>query len=112
MKLDRNTNEGRGKYALLKLRVLDDVETGGPFTETHPDIVAAMKLLEANGILDWGIVGTDAEFFVIRLRDKFARSALLAYADAARSRDPEYAREVREMAERAGDLSPFCKVPD
>lgn len=37
---------------------------------------------------------------------------LEAYANAAGVDDPEYADEVREMADRAGPDSQWCKRPD
>jgi hypothetical protein len=115
MKLDRNVNgNGRGKYALLKLRKLDEfTETGDPFQTVAPKIADAIKTLEDAGILDWGIEGTESEFFVIRLKDQFASYALRSYADAARNFDqPEYADEIHELAERSGVRSQFCKLPD
>jgi hypothetical protein len=114
MKLDRNINgNGRGKYALLKLRKLDEfAEPDDPFQKVAPAIVKAMAVLEGAGILDWGIAGTEAEFMVIRLKDKYASEALEAYAAAAIADDPEYAGEVRDMADRAGPNSPWCKTPD
>lgn len=84
MKLDRNINHNqRGKYALLKLRKLDDFTDQGAFGELAPPIAAAIKTLEDAGILDWGLHGTEGEFFVIRLRDAYATPALQAYAGAA-----------------------------
>lgn len=113
MKLDRNINHnGRDKYALLKLRKLDDCTEQGAFGELHPSIADALKTLEASGILDWGIAGTEAEFMVIRLKDRYARQALKAYAECAQVDDPEYAGEIFAMADRAGACSPWCKKPD
>ena len=104
MKLDRNaTTEGRGKYGLIKLRGLD---------VQAPHIRAALNTLWEAGALDWGPVGTETEFFVIRLRDVCAQRALHAYAEAADSIDTEYAAEVMALGDRAGPDSPFCKRPD
>jgi hypothetical protein len=113
MKLDRNLNpNGRGKYALLKLRKLTEFETPGTPQHMHRESIRhAMKLLETHGILDWGNT-TDSEFMVIRLKDKYADSALAAYAISARADDPEYAYEIAEMADRAGASHPNCKKPD
>jgi hypothetical protein len=99
MKLDRNIPLGKqtgiGKYALIKMR-----EYGGkpPDAATHwvskePVFVVPKRLV------DFGC--GESEFFVIRLKDKYAYPALLAYADAAERDDPEYANEIREMAARA-----------
>lgn len=86
MKMDRNINpDGRGKYALLNLRTNQ---------------------------VQWGLVGEEDEFFVIKLKDKYARDALLAYARAAYADDIDWSMEVADLAERAGAQSPFCKAPD
>jgi hypothetical protein len=86
MKLDRNVNaNGSGKYALINLR---------------------------NNKVEWGFTGQPDEFFVIKLKDKNARIALLAYADSVACDDPEFAKEVRELADRSGSFSPYCKKPD
>lgn len=113
MKLDRNINpDGAGKYALLKLRVLDDCREG-PFRDLPPHLADAIHALEAAGILDWGLHGTEGEFFVIRLKDKYAQGALAEYAHACElDGEFEFGREVRSLAGRAGKDSPFCKRPD
>lgn len=103
MKLDRNVNpDGRGKYALLKLR-----RQAKPFTVELQDCAA--KLRDA-GLLDFGDTAED-EFFVIRLKDKYAAAALDAYATAAFNDDPEYAREIAVLANKA-DNHPLKKKPD
>lgn len=113
MKLDRNIedNLGRGKYAILKLRELEQYSTG-VFADLDTEIKAAIELLDRIGILDWGRVNSDSEFFLIRLKDKYANAALCAYADAASLDDLEWAAEVEQLALRAGHLSPFCQLPD
>jgi hypothetical protein len=111
MKLDRNIegNGGRGKYALLRLRKLNDLEKpNGVPTEIH----LALGVLMRAGLVDWGDAGTEGEFFVIRLKDKYAQSALMAYASSAAADDKEYADEIFNMAGRSGTASPFCKRPD
>lgn len=114
MKLDRNVNNGgRGKYALLKLRKLDEfTEPGDPFQAVAPRIADAIRTLEKAGIVDPGDAGTEGEFFVIRLKDRYAAEALEAYANEAGKHDPEYADEIRGLADRAGPKSPWCKSPD
>jgi hypothetical protein len=114
MKLDRNINSNkRGKYALLKLRKLDEfIDPDDPFQQVAPKIADALKVLENAGILDWGLHGTESEFMLIRLKDKYARPSLIAYADAAHVDDPEYAAEISELADRSGQNSPWCKSPD
>lgn len=114
MQLDRNLpdSEGRGKYALLKLRALEPYRSDKTFEAYTPKIAAALKTLEDAGVLDWGNVGSDSEFFVIRLKDRYAQEALHAYAVEARAADPEWSEEVTEMAKRAGPAHPACKYPD
>ena len=114
MKLDRNTerNKGRGKYALIKCRDLAAFREPGINLLLPVDIYDAIKTLENAGVLDWGEVGSDGEFFVIRLKDKYAQTALYAYADAADEDDEEWAHEVGEMAARSGPAHPNCKRPD
>lgn len=114
MKLDRNIEgrEGRGKYALLLLRELDAHDDQKTFGGLPPDISMALETLEKAGVIDWGTYGSREEFFVIRLKDKNAAEALEAYANEAGKTDPQFADEVRELADRAGPKSPFCKSPD
>jgi len=112
MKLDRNINDDRmGKYAILNLRKLADFRDG-TFQNLAPKIIDALITLEENGILDWGRVGTGSEFFLIKLKDCYANIALAAYAGAASNDDPEYAKEILEMAARSGPFHPLCKRPD
>lgn len=86
MKLDRNLNQnGKGKYALLNLRT---------------------------NKIEWGMTNSEDEFFVIKLKDRNSRAALLAYAAEIDARDPEFAAEVVQLADRAGSQNRFCKDPD
>lgn len=106
MKLDRNqSSDGLGKYALINLRKL--YQPGLPMEAT-----AAVQLLSDLGILEWGRVGEQDEFFLMKLKDIFSPGGLRGYADMAEAVDPEWAAEVREMLPRAGTNSPFCKRPD
>jgi hypothetical protein len=92
MRLDRNLKIGRGKYALIRLRnsgVVATVECAGEQCGIIP--------LHA---IDFGN-SDDSDFFVIRLKDKYAAPALMAYADAAQCDDAEWANEVRELARKA-----------
>lgn len=87
MKLDRNINpDGQGKYRLWDERKQAWVDDCGP--------------------------GQEHEFFVIMLKDRNAQSPLDAYATAISVRDPEFSAEVRELANRAGSQSLFCRDPD
>jgi len=105
MKLDRDTNPtGKGKYALLNLRKLP----GEPRTSEQ----LAAAILAHPEAVEWGCVGASDEFFVIKLKDRYAQDGLHAYAVAAASDDPEYAAAVDALAGRSGLGSPFCKLPD
>lgn len=130
MRLDRNDVEKyglktSGKYALVKMRRLKQL------AEQTPDswfrtAKAALAMLEEIGVIEYGDKGTKGEFFVLKLRDRCAAAALNAYASecmwhpvgqdndgrAHTASMTEYARDVRELASRAGHLSPFCKEPD
>lgn len=93
MKLDRNINpDGRNKYAILKLRKQEK-----PFT---PECQQAAMTLRDAGLLDFGNT-EGSEFFVIKLKDKYAAVALAAYAMAAHDDDPEYSGEVMKLAKIA-----------
>lgn len=85
MRLMRNA-DGRGKYTVIDNRTGKSVEDSGP--------------------------GGRNEFFVLMLKDRYARTPLLTYADSVFPDDPEYARDVIELADRAGPRSPYCKDPD
>ena len=113
MKLDRNINHnGRGKYALLKLRMIESFTEQGAFGELAKPIADAFTTLEQAGILDWGNT-PETEFFVVRLKDEYAAAALAAYAERAiNDGHSEYGDEIVELAMRAGPNSPFCKKPD
>lgn len=65
------------------------------------------KLVEDDGI------GEKNEHFVLMLKDQYSRAALMAYAEAAqKDGETEYAKDVMELADRAGPCSPFVKKPD
>lgn len=115
MKLDRNVNsDGKGKYALVRLR---GIEFG---SEAHD----LLRKLHDLGHVDFGVVGQPDEFFVIKLRDRYADSAIRGYSDAVMKQagkidDPvesmdlaQYALQVQSLERRAGILSEFCKDPD
>jgi len=111
MRLDRNsTPEKRGKYALIHLRKLDQFVPAEQATE----LVAALKVLEDAGLVEFGETGAVDEFFVIKLRDENARAALNAYVECVHEQgeDEEYAADVFELAERSGPAHPQCKKPD
>lgn len=103
MMLDRDINEdGKDKYAVVRLRTI----------EKGSEAQRLLNHLDELGVLDWGRVGEPDEFFIIKLRDKYARSALRAYATNAFQEDEEYGRAIDELANRSGKSSPHCKRPD
>lgn len=87
MRLLRNvTADGKGKYAIINWR---------------------------KNTVEFGLPNTEEEFFVIKLKDRFALPALLAYAKAVREDgDYEYAADIIALANRAGSNSLWCKWPD
>lgn len=98
MKLDRDievdaSSPKRGKYALIKLRVTDAIT---PTRSVDPRIITTTSVVK-NEAIDFGD-SADSDFFVIRLKDKFAAPALAAYAMAAWSDDREYAQSVLKLA--------------
>jgi hypothetical protein len=99
----------RGKYAIVKLRNYP----GDEYQVDRDKIDKALKVLEEEGMLEYGVPGTAGEFFVIMLKDRWADRGLQSYANAAAGADyPDYAADVETLARRAGPNSPFCKTPD
>jgi hypothetical protein len=98
MRLDRNTtNPKRGKYALIKLRECNPVVKKNKW----PWFCAKEVVMVPRKAVDLGDT-PDSEFFVIRLKDKYAQPALEAYAMAARADgEQEYANEVAVLAIQA-----------
>lgn len=114
MKLDRNIDgTGRGKYGLVNHRKLKEVLSdprNGP--ELRQKFTDALRMLEAFDVLDWGLTGSEHEFFVIKLKDRWAPDALFRYALSARADGfGDYARDVEELADRAAE-HPNRKIPD
>lgn len=96
MRLDRNINpDGIGKYALIKLREVPELPAS---LKENPQCTCAAVPVSA---IDFGSTPT-AEFFVIRLKDKYAAAALAAYAKAAwDDGEQEWAQEVQRLADAA-----------
>lgn len=101
---------GRNKYALIKNRKLDEIAAENN-NELPADIAHAMALLLEHGVLDVGD-RPETEFFVMRLKDRYAGPALLTYANHAAAGDIEYATEVNKLSKRAGMAHPNCHTPD
>lgn len=107
MKLDRNTNQdGTGKYALVKIREVNKLKDSGLEATVNTCLIA----LTAAGVVDYGNT-VETDFFVIRLKDKYAAPALIAYAKAAAEDDEEYSKEIHHLADLA-TLSPCTRRPD
>jgi hypothetical protein len=105
MKLDRNlSTSGKGKYALINLRKIHSDP------RTPQDL--AFAILQHPECVEFGEVGTENEFFPIKLKDINAESALIAYAMSAGEHDSEYATEIADLASRSGRHHPNCKIPD
>lgn len=105
MKLDNETNPyGNGKYVLINLRKIDS----NPKTPEE----LAEAILKYPKSIEWGYAGSEDEFFLIKLKDKYAPKALHAYAQEAFTDDQEYATSVEIMAGRSGEKNKFCKKPD
>jgi hypothetical protein len=75
------------------------------------EVEKAIETLDKAGLIDWGIAGSESEFFVTGLKDKNAAPSLFADAAEAERDDPEWAAEVRHIATRAR-TSPWKKRPD
>lgn len=72
MKLDRNINpSGKGKYALINLRKIP----GAPRTAEE----LAASILANPECVEFGMVGSPDEFWVIKLKDRYAGRALAAH---------------------------------
>jgi hypothetical protein len=105
MKLDRNLDPvGRGKYAIVKMRAVK------PLVEADPEceVAKALRVLLNAGCLEY--CNGENDFFVIRLRDRFAGVALRAYSIAAREHDLEYSNEVQRLAEISTEMD--TRYPD
>lgn len=110
MRLDRNLEGHPGKYAIVNVRKLTGFKPDG--TGYSQECNAAIQLLFDEGLLEYSTPGSKEEFFVVKLKDVNSPPALIAYAGSAMLTDPEYARDVREMAARAGPAHKHCKDPD
>jgi hypothetical protein len=122
VKLTRNlTDDGTCKYALVRLDKLRKL----PPEQAH--IASdALKILAEAGVLEYGAKGDREEFFVLKLKDAFAPSALRALKQEAalfasgesimgREKDArrwlEYAWEINQLVLRAMN-HPERKLPD
>jgi hypothetical protein len=108
MRLDRN-EKGRNKYAIVPLRRLED-RSLGPKEQALAE--ACIQVLQSLKLISFGDGSSD--FFVIKLRDRYAHHALRAYGNAAMESDKQYASEVLALADEAAGLlnSGQSKIPD
>lgn len=98
MRLDRNINpDGRGKYALIKLREIQP--NFNPGLKKRAQEQKLGMVLDPKAV-DFGDT-PETNFFVLRLKDKHAYVALMAYAASARQDDPEYADDIRQLAKES-----------
>jgi hypothetical protein len=105
MRLDR-TAKGHGKYAVINMRRLETIRA-------IPGVAAALETLDAFGAINYGGVGTEHEFFVLMLKDRFAYPALDGYVVAANfAGEKEYAQDIVDLRDRSGSRSQWCKTPD
>jgi hypothetical protein len=112
MKLDRNANpDGRGKYALVKLRQL---------THAPKEARQAVDMLHGLGLIHYGDEAEGEQFFVMKYKDKFTGPALSAYASAVLVEsvkpvvfDPELAEYYHEIC-RESERAKFYgkRIPD
>jgi hypothetical protein len=116
MKLDRDASDiGMGKYGIVNVRRLKEIFkklTDSRTRDSSTAVEDAFKTLSNAGVITLGTSHSPDEFFLIKLKDKYAKAALEAYAKAAREDDPEYADAVQELANRSGASNPYCKKPD
>lgn len=112
MKLDRNVNkDGTGKYALIKLREIEGAQLVADVRHARSNPLGSPTTLPIPAsAIDLGDE-PDTEFFVIRLKDKYAGPALHAYAQSARFDDEEYAGEIDALAQAADRRMPK-RIPD
>ena len=95
MELDRDSNtNGKGKYALIKLREIEG------FPQTKEKL--SQSVADNPDCIDFGFKGDDSEFFVIRLKDKHATKALIAYLNSVLDDgDLQFANSMYDMINRA-----------
>ena len=109
MRLDRNLSPtGKQKYALIKLRDEEMAKSRG--WGVIDEGGGKKRLAIPQESIDYGST-PDTDFFVIRLKDKYAGPALAAYAAAAMDDDPVYANDVMELAKKAAS-HPNKRIPD
>jgi len=109
MRLTRNTTpDGKCKYAIVRL---DKLRKLPGESEMEKACARALDDLAAFGILEYGQPGSEEECFVLKLKDENTAEALYTYAEESERSDTEFAKDVRELAERSYK-HPLRKRPD
>lgn len=122
MKLDRNINQdGRGKYALVRLRNRVQYVRVGDYGTISSEVL--IKALADAGFIHFGNEGPGEQFFVMKYKDRFTHYALRSYAnhveahamlplnsDEQRSKLTEYAADIHAEATTASNHG--NRIPD
>lgn len=83
MQLDRNANkDGRGKYALIKLRALLKGDTDALINPTTGRISEAGVVQIPTEAISLGNESPGDQFFVMKYKDRFAFKGMIGYRDA------------------------------
>lgn len=98
--------DGNGKYAIIRMDKLKAV------VDHNGSIREAIALLVQAGLVENPSKGNPEEFFLIKLKDRNAPEALLAYSKTVFRRDAELGVEVYALSLRSGVNHPQCKDPD
>lgn len=96
------------KYSLVKMQKVNAIED----LVVKKEIDMALAVLKNAGVLVDALPSSEDEFFPIMLKDQYAPPALFAYAYAIREYDPDLSASVFMLNMRAGESSPYCKLPD
>ena len=114
MRLMRNDPERKGlcKYALIRLDKLSEEDLKRLQETEYPHTELVEMLRKHPRLIEFGLTGSEEEFFVIKLKDRRASSALAMYAfECRRAGDEEMQRDVDELVYRS-ETSDFKKDPD
>lgn len=112
MKLDRNTNpDGRGKYALINMRKIKEIEDAGRKPSPHETVECqrairvreSIEMLIREGVVTLGNESPGDQFFVMKYKDKFTADGLRGYANAI-------SKELKLMSSgpEAVSLAEYC----
>lgn len=96
--------EGNGKYFVIELEKLPQRPT------SVAELCAVLE--EYPEAINRGEVGSEDEFFVVKLKDVNAPAALMGYRASCQEFDCGPISLVESLISRAGQNSPYCKKPD